>query len=128
MVERKGNPTEYEFYNTDVSIKIADIFFQASVFASRRDNVTFRLEMKLHNKYLTEPAMPDCKPAIRINFQAGCWPDFQSLGTKKTCRKTAMFPSRLAILSGKTDKDQYTIFLNVDHGIRSMTLFMESVR
>lgn len=29
-----------------------------------------------------------------------------------------MLPSRLAILSGKTDKDQYTIFLNVDHGIR----------
>ena len=37
---------------------------------------------------------------------------------KKLAAKRQCFLSRLAILSGKTDKDQYTIFLNVDHGIR----------
>ena len=46
---------------------------------------------------------------------------------KEACRKTAMLPSTLAILSGKTDKDQYTIFLNVDHGIRVYPLFMALV-
>ena len=37
---------------------------------------------------------------------------------KEACRKTAKLPSKLAILSGKTDRYQYTVFLNLDDGIR----------
>ena len=37
---------------------------------------------------------------------------------KETRRKMAELPSNLAIVSGKMDKDQYTLFLNLDDDIR----------
>ena len=119
--KKKVIQLEYEFYKYRCLNKdCKHIFSKPVCFASRRDNVTFRLEDEIAQQVLNGASYAQIANQLSgsISRQAVGQIFNRWVRKKEACRKTAMIPSRLAILSGKTDKDQYTIFLNVDHGIR----------
>lgn len=112
---------EYEFYKYRCLNKdCRHIFSKPVCFASRRDNVTFRLENEIAQQVLNGASYAQVANQLSgsISRQAVGQIFNRWVQKKEDCRKTAMLPSKLAILSGKTDKDQYTIFLNLDDGIR----------
>lgn len=112
---------EYEFYKYRCLDKDCRHVFSKPVgFASKRDNVTFRLENEIAQQVLNGASYAQIANRLSgsISRQAIGQIFNRWVRKKEARRKTTMLPSRLAILSGKTDKDQYTIFLNVDHGIR----------
>ncbi len=112
---------EYEFYKYRCLNKDCRHVFSKPVrFASRRDNVTFRLENEIVQKVLNGASYAQIANQLSgsISRQAVGQIFNRWVQKKEDCRKTAMLPSKLAILSGKTDKDQYTIFLNLDDLIR----------
>lgn len=112
---------EYEFYKYRCLNKdCRHVFSKPVCFASRRDNVTFRLENEIAQQVLNGASYAQVTNQLSgsISRQAVGQIFNRWVQKKEDCRKTAMLPSKLAILSGKTDKDQYTIFLNLDDGIR----------
>lgn len=112
---------EYEFYKYRCLNKDCRHVFSKPVhFASRRDNVTFRLENEIAQQVLNGASYAQVANQLSgsISRQAVGQIFNRWVQKKEDCRKTAMLPSKLAILSGKTDKDQYTIFLNLDDLIR----------
>lgn len=111
---------EYEFYKYRCLNKECGHIFAKSVsFASRRDNVTFRLENEIAHKVLNGASYAQVVTQLSgsISRQAVGHIFNRWVRKKEACRKTTRLPSKLAILSGKTDKDQYTIFLDLDDGI-----------
>lgn len=119
--KKKAIQLEYKFYKYRCLKKDCGHVFSKPVhFASRRDNVTFRLENEIAQQVLKGASYAQIANQLSgsISRQAVGQIFNRWVRKKEACRKAAMLPSRLAILSGKTDKDQYTIFLNVDHGIR----------
>lgn len=119
--KKKVIQLEYEFYKYRCLNKDCRHVFSKSVcFASRRDNVTFRLENEIAQRVLNGASYAQVVNQLSgsISRQAVGQIFNRWVRKKEACRKTAMLPSKLAILSGKTDKDQYTIFLNLDDGIR----------
>ena len=76
--KKKVIQLEYEFYKYRCLNKDCGHVFSKPVhFASRRDNVTLRLENEIAQRVLNGASY------AQIANQASCWADFQSLGTKK---------------------------------------------
>lgn len=118
--KKKVIQLEYEFYKYRCLNKdCRHIFSKPVYFASRRDNVTFRLENEIAQRVLNGASYAQIANQLSssISRQAVGQIFNRWVRKKEAHRKTATLPSRLAILSGKTDKDQYTIFLNLDDGI-----------
>lgn len=119
--KKKVIQLEYEFYKYRCLNKDCGHVFSKPVhFASRRDNVTLRLENEIAQRVLNGASYAQIANQLygSISRQAVGQIFNRWVLKKGACRKTAMLPSMLAILSGKTDKDQYTLFLNLDDGIR----------
>lgn len=119
--KKKVIQLEYEFYKYRCLNKdCRHVFSKPVCFASRRDNVTFRLENEIAQQVLNGASYAQVANQLSgsISRQAVGQIFNRWVQKKEDCRKTAMLPSKLAILSGKTDKDQYTIFLNLDDLIR----------
>ncbi len=119
--KKKVIQLDYEFYKYRCLNKDCGHVFSKPVhFASRRDNVTFRLENEIAQRVLNGASYAQVANQLSrsISRQAVGQIFNRWVRKKEACRKTAALPSRLAILSGKTDKDQYTIFLNLDDSIR----------
>lgn len=107
---------EYEFYKYRCLDKDCRHVFSKPVgFASKRDNVTFRLENEIAQQVLNGASYAQIANRLSgsISRQAIGQIFNRWVRKKEARRKTTMLPSRLAILSGKTDKDQYTIFREV---------------
>ena len=119
--KKKVIQLEYEFYKYRCLNKdCRHIFSKPVCFASRRDNVTFRLENEIAQRVLNGDSYAQIANQLSssISRQAVGQIFNRWVRKKEAHRKTATLPYRLAILSGKTDKDQYTMFLNLDDGIR----------
>lgn len=119
--KKKAIRLEYKFYKYRCLKKDCGHVFSKPVhFASRRDNVTFRLENEIAQRVLNGASYAQIANQLSnsISRQAVGQIFNRWVQKKEARRKTATLPSRLAILSGKTDKGQYTIFLNLDNGIR----------
>lgn len=112
---------EYEFYKYRCLNKTCGHIFSKPVcFASRRDNVTIRLENEISQRVLRGASYAQIANQLSgsITRQAVGQIFNRWVRKKEACRKTTTLPSELAILSGKTDMDQYTVFLNLDDGIQ----------
>ena len=119
--KKKVIQLEYEFYKYRCLNKdCGHVFSKPIHFASRRDNVTFRLENEIAQRVLNGASYAQVANQLSgsISRQAVGQIFNRWVRKKEAFRKTEMLPSRLVILSGKTDKDQYTIFLNLDDGLR----------
>ena len=124
--KKKVIQLEYEFYKYRCLNKdCRHVFSKPVCFASRRDNVTFRLENEIAQRVLNGASYAQVANQLSgsISRQAVGQIFNRWVRKKEACRKTAILPSKLAILSGKTDKDQYTIFLNLDNGIWVYDIF-----
>ena len=112
---------EYDFYKFRCLNKnCRHIFAKEITFASKYDNVTYRLE-----NYIAELVMEGFSYGdISSRFQNSI--SRQAVGQifnrwvkkKEDTRTNQQSPKCIALLSGKTDRDYYTIILNLDDGIR----------
>ena len=112
---------EYRFYKYRCLTKECGHVFPKPVqFAARRSNVTFRLENSIVEQVLQGASYTQFANWLSnsITRQAVGQIFNRWVKRKETRRKMAELPSNLAIVSGKMDKDQYTLFLNLDDDIR----------
>jgi len=112
---------QYNFYKWRcLNIECRHIFAKEIDFASRLDNVTYRLENEIARRVMENNSYGK----IHMQFQESV--SRQAIGQifnrwvykKEELRKTQTPPSKIAILSGKTDKDYYTIFISLDDDIK----------
>lgn len=112
---------QYNFYKWRcLNNECRHIFAKEIDFASRLDNVTYRLENEIARRVMENNSYGK----IHMQFQETV--SRQAIGQifnrwvykKEELRKTQTPPSKIAILSGKTDKDYYTIFISLDDGIK----------
>lgn len=112
---------EYDFHKFRcLNNNCRHIFTKEIHFASRRDNVTYRLENRIAHLVMHGCSYGD----ICNQFQATI--TRQAVGQifnrwvhkKEELRKIQTPPSSIAILSGKTDKDRYVIIMNIEDGIK----------
>ena len=103
---------QYNFYKWRcLNSDCRHIFAKEIDFASRLDNVTYRLEDEIARRVMENNSYGK----IHMQFQESV--TRQAIGQifnrwvykKEELRKTQTPPSKIAILSGKTDKDYYTI-------------------
>ena len=112
---------QYNFYKWRcLNNECRHIFAKEIDFASRLDNVTYRLENEIARRVMENNSYGK----IHMQFQESV--SRQAIGQifnrwvyrKEELRKTQTPPSKFAILSGKTDKDYYTIFISLDDDIK----------
>lgn len=112
---------QYNFYKWRcLNSDCRHIFAKEIDFASRLDNVTYRLEDEIARRVMENNSYGK----IHMQFQESV--TRQAIGQifnrwvykKEELRKSQTPPSKIAILSGKTDKDYYTIFISLDDGIK----------
>jgi len=112
---------QYNFYKWRcLNSECRHIFAKKIDFASRLDNVTYRLEDEIARRVMENNSYGK----IHMQFQESV--SRQAIGQifnrwvykKEELRKTQTPPSKIAILSGKTDKDYYTMFISLDDGIK----------
>lgn len=95
------------------------IFAKDIRFASQNDNVTYRLEDEIAKRVIRGYSYND------ISIQFSDTITRQAVGQifnrwvrkKEDQRKIKKPPSALVVVSGRTDQDQYTLFLSIDNGI-----------
>lgn len=125
--KKKVIQLEYEFYKYRCLNKdCGHVFTKPVDFASRRDNVTFRLENEIVRRVLNGDSYAQVADQLvgSISRQAVGQIFNRWVRKKEASRKISRLPSRLAILSGKTDRDCYTIFLNLDDGILAYDIIL----
>lgn len=96
------------------------IFAKEIHFASRNDNVTYRLENEIARLVMSDLSYG----AIHYQLQSSI--TRQAVGQifnrwvrkKDELRKSQSPPSHIAIISGMTDRDRYALILNLDDGIK----------
>lgn len=112
---------EYRFYKWRcLNEKCRHIFAREIDFATKYDNVTHRLEDEIARLVI------DGRSYGRISEQFDGSITRQAVGqifnrwvrSRDEQRKLLHPPQHLAVLSGETGKDRYTVFLNLDDGIR----------
>ncbi len=110
----------FQFYKYRCLNKTCRHIFAKNIrFASQNDNVTHRLEDEIAKRIISGYSYSE------ISFQFSEAISRQAVGqifnrwvsNQEENRRIKFLPSTLAILSGKTDRDQYTLFLNIDKGI-----------
>ena len=96
------------------------VFAKEIHFASRNDNVTYRLENEIARLVMSDLSYG----AIHYQLQSSI--TRQAVGQifnrwvrkKDEFRKSQSPPSHIAIISGMTDRDRYALILNLDDGIK----------
>lgn len=116
---------EYDFYKFRcLNENCRHIFAKEITFASKYDNVTYRLE-----NYIAKLVMEGFSYGeISSRFQNSI--SRQAVGQifnrwvrkKEDTRTIQQSTKCIALLSGKTDRDYYTIILNLDDGIRILDI------
>ena len=96
------------------------IFAKEIHFASRHDNVTYRLENEIARLVMSGLSYGAISDQLQssITRQAVGQIFNRWVRKKDELRKMQSPPSCIAIISGLTDKDRYTLILNLDDGIR----------
>lgn len=112
---------EYDFHKYRcLNENCHHIFAKDICFASKYDNVTYRLENRIAELVMDGLSYSDISNRFQnsITRQAVGQIFNRWVRKKEDARTTPVFPSSIAVLSGKTDKDYYTIILGLDDGIR----------
>lgn len=115
----------FEFYKYRCqNAECRHIFAKEIYFASKYDNVTFRLEEKIADYIRRDNSYAQICNCFSgaITRQAVGQIFNRWVHRKDESRKIKYPPKKLAVVTGKTDKDFYTIFLNLDDGIRVMDI------
>lgn len=96
------------------------IFAKEIEFASKYDNVTYRLEEEIASKVMQGHTYGEIYNQLQgsISRQAVGQIFNRWVRKKEELRKLQSTPSRLAIVSAATEKDRCVLFLNLDDGIR----------
>lgn len=96
------------------------IFAKEIDFASKYDNVTFRLEEEIANRVMQGHTYGEICNQLqeKITRQAIGQIFNRWVRKKEELRKLQSTPSRLAIISAVTEKDRCVLFLNLDDGVR----------
>ena len=108
---------EYEFYKWRcLNDKCRHIFPKKINFASKYDNVTYRLENRIAELVMIGHSYGRISSLFQhsISRQAVGQIFNRWVSKKEELRRTQKSPTRIALLSGKTDKERYTILLNLD--------------
>ena len=112
---------EYNFYKWRcLNEKCRHIFARDIEFATKYDNVTHRLEDEIARLVIKGMSYGDIADKLDgpITRQAVGQIFNRWVKTRDEKRRTLTPPQHLAVVSGKTDRDRYTIFLNLDEGIK----------
>lgn len=112
---------EYDFHKFRcLNEQCRHIFAKKIHFASRRDNVTYRLENKIAQLVVSGLSYGDVSNQFQstITRQAIGQIFNRWVHKKEELRKMQSLPSSIAIISGATDKDRYTVIINLDDGIK----------
>ena len=96
------------------------IFAKEIEFASKYDNVTYRLEEEIASKVMRGYTYGQIHNQLQgsISRQAVGQIFNRWVRKKEELRKIKLTPSRLAIISVATEKDRCVLFLNLDDGIK----------
>ncbi len=96
------------------------IFAKEIEFASKYDNVTYRLEEEMANKVMHGHTYGEIYNQLQgsISRQAVGQIFNRWVRKKEELRRLQSTPSRLAIISLVTEKDKCVLFLNLDDGVR----------
>lgn len=96
------------------------IFAKEIEFASKYDNVTYRLEEEIAARVMNGHTYGEIYNQLQgsISRQAVGQIFNRWVRKKEELRKLQSTPSRLAIVSAATEKDRCVLFLNLDDGIR----------
>lgn len=101
------------------------IFAKEIHFASRRDNVTYRLENKIAQLVIDGLSYGNISNQFQstISRQAVGQIFNRWVRKKEELRKMQNSSSSIAIVSGATDKDRYTVIINLDDEIKIYDVF-----
>ena len=108
---------EYEFYKWRcLNDECRHIFPKKINFASKYDNVTYRLENRIAELVMNGHSYGRISSLFQhsISRQAVGQIFNRWVSKKEELRRTQKSPTRIALLSGKTDRERYTILLNLD--------------
>ena len=96
------------------------IFAKEIHFASRNDNVTYRLENEIARLVMSDLSYGAISDQLQssVTRQAVGQIFNRWVRKKDELRTVQSSPSNIAIISGLTDRDRYTLILNLDDGIR----------
>ena len=111
----------YEFYKYRcLNPDCGKIFHNSIDFASINDNVTHRLENTVADLVIKGYSYGEIEDILSYSLtRQAVGQIFNRWGKNKLdYRVVKKSPKHLAVISGKTDLDQYTIFLNLDNGVR----------
>lgn len=114
---RQAITIEYQFYKYRcLNTQCHRIFSKDIRFASQNENVTHRLADEIARMVIDGRSYGDIAAqfADSISRQAVGQIFNRWVHTKDASQKLQKPPEKLAILSGRTDKDAYTLFLNLD--------------
>lgn len=123
---RKGESSsvvmlEYGFHKFRcLNSECRHIFAKEIHFASRHDNVTYRLENEIAQLVMSGLSYGDISDYLQssITRQAVGQIFNRWVRKKDEHRKMQSKPSCIAILSGLTNRDKYTLILNLDDGVK----------
>lgn len=116
---------EYEFYkHRCLNEDCRHIFAKSTHFASQFDNVTYRLEDEIAKLVMEGFSYSEISERFSesITRQAVGQIFNRWVHKKEELRRMQSSLSSLCVVSGKTDKDQYTLILNLDGGIRVLDI------
>ena len=95
------------------------IFAKNISFASQNDNVTYRLEEEIARRVIGGSSYTEISTQLSfaITRQAVGQIFNRWVRNKEERRKVKTHPEALVVVSGRTDRDLYTLLLNIDNGI-----------
>lgn len=111
----------YQFYKYRcLNRACRHIFAKEIHFASQNDNVTYRLENEIAKMVMSGASYQDIAVQFSdmISRQAVGQIFNRWVRKKEAQRRILHPPAVLAVVSGKTDRDQYSLFLTIDDDIR----------
>lgn len=117
----------YNFYKYRcLNSECRHIFAKEISFASKYDNVTYRLENRIANMVMNGLSYSQICSRLQdsVSRQAVGQIFNRWVHKKDDLRRIRNSPSCMAVLSGKTDKEQFTVILNLDNGIRVYDIFL----
>lgn len=102
------------------------IFSKSIGFASQRDHVTHRFEKEIVKRIINGDSYDTIAKSLSysVTRQAVGQIFIRWVKGQEEARRIKTTPSTLAIISGKTDKDQYTLFLSLDKTIRILDIIL----
>ena len=125
LIRKDDSPSvvtlEYGFHKFRcLNSECRHIFAKEIHFASRNNNVTYRLENEITRLVMSNLSYEAISDQLQssITRQAVGQIFNRWVRKKDELRKTQSSPSHIAIISGLTDRDKYTLFLNLDDGIK----------